>query len=656
MISRRRFLAAAAAGAVAAPAALRGSAAWAGDVPTPDAYRWPSTRTWETFAGQLRAQGSRLLSGEAMTPPWDALAGYSPSDLEAIPEELWAQLRNPFLLMGYPGATQATGLYRLYDATPSRYAVRATSTRHVIQAMDFARRQRVRLVVKGAGNDWYGRSVGPAKSLTLWNLHLRGKSGDPVYHRTFRPQGAPSSRPAHDALETYAGHAFVEAYAVAIAQGRFFQGGLCTPVGACGGYTLGGGMGLLSKRHGSGAGNLIQAECVLVDGSVVIANEYQHADVFWALRGGAGGNIGVVTRMWYRLHEPPKLAARYWFLVQSSWEAFPELLETFIAKVYPRMMTPEWGSGGGPMTVTNAQGETVPAFSFGFEAFSDTGDRADLARSVRDVHQPILDLVERRPKDYQIVRIGNNGTASTTWYFPRPYVVAFDDYLAEPQSPSSQSEPDYWGKAYTAGPKAVAGERPQHWWRANLDGASAYRYASVSHGIPIGVIQSVAARGRLVSALMAATRMGVRTKATLGISFDINKGLYGAPAHVLDREAQTSTNPAYERNTCLFTIDAYPPSGDLNFPVEGWRVDSTLAQEARALVYAAYDELKRATPGGGSYINEGDPFNRDPELFWGSNYPRLLKLKHRYDPTGLLRMECGVGTFPGDPPFSVAGD
>jgi FAD/FMN-containing dehydrogenase len=67
------------------------------------------------------------------------------------------------------------------------------------------------------------------------------------------------------------------------------------------GYTLGGGLGWLARRHGFAADSLLRAEVVTADGSIVTATADDHADLFWALRGG-GGSFGVVTAMELRLH------------------------------------------------------------------------------------------------------------------------------------------------------------------------------------------------------------------------------------------------------------------------------------------------------------------------------------------------------------------
>jgi len=93
-----------------------------------------------------------------------------------------------------------------------------------------------------------------------------------------------------------------------------------------GGITLGGGIGLLTRKFGMTIDSLLAADVVTADGALVRADTNEHPDLFWAIRGG-GGNFGVATRFKYRLSPVPQILG--WMLIQP---ATAETVAAFIAE------------------------------------------------------------------------------------------------------------------------------------------------------------------------------------------------------------------------------------------------------------------------------------------------------------------------------------
>ncbi|MCC5972115.1 MAG: FAD-binding oxidoreductase [Pararhodobacter sp.] len=196
---------------------------------------------------------------------------------------LASQLRGDVIRPDDPGYADACKLYNgMIDKRPALIA-RCANVADVIAAVNFARDHGLPLAIRGGGHS--GPGLGSVDDGLVIDLSpMRDIRVDPKARTVRVGPGCTSGDVDH------ATHAF----------------GLAVPFGiiantGVGGLTLGGGSGYLTRKHGLTIDNLIAADVVLADGAFVTASADEHADLFWALRGG-GGNFGVVTSFLFRAH------------------------------------------------------------------------------------------------------------------------------------------------------------------------------------------------------------------------------------------------------------------------------------------------------------------------------------------------------------------
>jgi len=170
----------------------------------------------------------------------------------------------------------------MIDRRPALIA-RCIGAADVIAAVNFAREHELIVAVRGGGHNVAGSAVcdgGLMIDLSLMRgVHVDAKA------RTATVQGGATWGDVDRETQIY---------------GLATPGGLHSLTGVAG-LTLGGGYGLLRSKYGLSCDNVLSVDVVTADGQLVTANETDHADLFWAIRGG-GGNFGIVTAFVFQLH------------------------------------------------------------------------------------------------------------------------------------------------------------------------------------------------------------------------------------------------------------------------------------------------------------------------------------------------------------------
>jgi FAD/FMN-containing dehydrogenase len=175
---------------------------------------------------------------------------------------------------------------KVYNARHDKWpavVVQAADVADVMAAVRFAGDQHLLLAVRGGGHSVAGFSTCDG-GLVLDLSQMRGVRVDPA-RRLARADGGATWGDVNHAT-----------YAFGLAT----TGGVVSTTGVAG-LTLGGGLGLLNRSCGLACDNLVAADVVTADGTLVWCDETDNADLLWAIRGG-GGNFGVVTSFEFRLH------------------------------------------------------------------------------------------------------------------------------------------------------------------------------------------------------------------------------------------------------------------------------------------------------------------------------------------------------------------
>ncbi|GAA6064606.1 hypothetical protein JCM10212_007095 [Sporobolomyces blumeae] len=263
----------------------------------PSSPCWPSRAAWQalntTLDGRLvRPDAVACLTHECSDPTWRV---EQPASLMYLNFETGQGLDAQRTSQSVQGARDEAS-YR----TPA-FVVDARETRHVVEAVNFARKHRLKLRIKNTGHDYLGRSSGEG-AFTIWTHHLNSTR----YVQDFVPYGAPLEVARERAIVAGSGVTVYGMNEAADRAGVIVPSGVSKTVGAAGGYVLGGGHGPLAPLLGLAADNVLEFTVVLANGSVVKASPYSNPSLFTALRGGGASSFGVVVETVFRAFEPPK--------------------------------------------------------------------------------------------------------------------------------------------------------------------------------------------------------------------------------------------------------------------------------------------------------------------------------------------------------------
>jgi FAD/FMN-containing dehydrogenase len=326
-------------------------------------------------------------------------------------EELDSRLEGRLLREGDDGWDEVVLIWNAMVAKRPALVVQPRSAEDVSAAVSFAREHGLLIGIKGGGHNIAGTSIAE-DGLVLDMSAMCEVKVDP---KAKLAHVGPGCR-LQDVDRATQEHGLATVL------------GFISEVGVAG-LTLGGGLGYLARRFGWTVDNLQEVEIVTADGAIRTAHRDENAELFWALRGG-GGNLGVVSRFTFRLHEVGPMV--HGGLIAWPFARADEVMRTYksLTAEAPRELA-AWllliHGPPAPFVPVEWHGEKLCGMAICYSG--DLGQTDEVLAPIRAVGEPVFDLLTDMPYAQVQSYLDETEPKGMHYYWRTGYLAGLDDGL-----------------------------------------------------------------------------------------------------------------------------------------------------------------------------------------------------------------------------------
>src|SRR3954464_5108635 len=295
-----------------------------------------------------------------------------------------------------------------HDRRPA-LIVRCAGVADVMRAVGFARSEDLAVAVRGGGHSIPGFSSVDG-GIVIDLSAMRAVHVDPVGRTALAQGGSTWADFDHE----------TQAFGLAV------TGGLVSSTGIAG-FTLGGGIGWLMRKHGLTCDNLIGADVGTADGQLVHASESENPELLWGLRGG-GGNFGIATSLEYRLHPVgPNVLAGPMFFAGDRAEEILRFYRDWVRELPDETTTLANLTTAPPAPFLPEEVHGKPVVAVVAVHAGDHEQGRAIMQPLKDLGDPVADLIDVIPY------VGMQSLLDPLWergahnYFRSAYVDHVDD-------------------------------------------------------------------------------------------------------------------------------------------------------------------------------------------------------------------------------------